>query len=243
MIGLYRKNPLFFALFWIAGYVFLVSITDTVSAYLGVRQAVTLPALCAVAFILAAFVRKNGLSARFGLCRCGGACCARTLYLLPLAVIASSNLWGGVAINFPAREATIIIFSMLLVGFVEEVVFRGFLFRALAEKSLGPAVVISSVTFGLGHIVNLLTEASVLETGLQIAYATSIGFLFTILFVKSGSIVPCIATHGVMNALSVFAAPGNKADHSVQAAILTAVSLGYAIYLIKAVPGTALQKK
>ncbi|MBD5536303.1 MAG: CPBP family intramembrane metalloprotease [Lachnospiraceae bacterium] len=44
---------------------------------------------------------------------------------------------------------------MPCVGFIEEVIFRGFLFKALAENNVKSAVIISSVTFGLGHLVNL----------------------------------------------------------------------------------------
>lgn len=242
LIAYYRKNPLLFSLVFIAGYIFLVSITDTVSAQIGVQQIVTLPVLLAVAAFLLYFIRKNRLTARFGLISKGGLFSARFLYLIPFAAIASSNLWGGMAVNFPAYENAVIVLTMLLVGFVEEIILRGFLFRAIADKNLKSAVIISSVTFGLGHIVNLLTSASVLETLLQIAYATSIGFLFTLFFVKSGSLVPCIVTHGIVNALSAFAAPGNSVDHSVQAAILFTLSIGYAIYLWKAIPGASLER-
>jgi membrane protease YdiL (CAAX protease family) len=242
LIVYYRKNPLLFSLVLIAGYVFLVSLTDTVSAQIGVQQIVTLPALFAVAVFLARFIRKNGLRSRFGLIPRKGLFSARYLYLIPFAAVASSNLWGGTAVNFPAHENAVIVLAMLLVGFVEEIIFRGFLFRAIADKNLKSAVIISSVSFGLGHIVNLLTAASVLETLLQIAYATSIGFLFTVFFVKSGSLLPCIAVHGGVNALSAFAAPGNSVDHSIQAAILLLLSAGYAVYLWKAVPGMALER-
>ena len=45
---------------------------------------------------------------------------------------------------------------MLCVGFFEEVIFRGLLFQALAKENIETAVSVSSVTFGLGHILNLL---------------------------------------------------------------------------------------
>lgn len=46
------------------------------------------------------------------------------------------------------------------------------------------AILISSITFGLGHIVNLLNGKNILETLMQICYAVAIGFLFTIIFYK-----------------------------------------------------------
>ena len=44
---------------------------------------------------------------------------------------------------------------MLCVGFLEEVIFRGLLFQAIAKDNIKSAVIISSVTFGIGHIINL----------------------------------------------------------------------------------------
>ena len=57
------------------------------------------------------------------------------------------------------------VFSMILVGFVEEMIFRGFLFRALlGEDKPVVAIIVSAVTFGIGHIVNLFTGQTSLET-------------------------------------------------------------------------------
>ena len=93
---------------------------------------------------------------------------------------------------------------MLNIGFIEEIIFRGFLFRMMAKSNLRSAVIVSALTFGVGHIVNLLNGAELIPTLLQIAYAVSIGFLFVVLFHKSGSLIPCIVTHSLVNALSVF---------------------------------------
>ena len=48
------------------------------------------------------------------------------------------------------------IILMLCVGFIEEVIFRGFLFKAIAKDNVKTAIIISSVTFGVGHLVNLV---------------------------------------------------------------------------------------
>ena len=77
----------------------------------------------------------------------------------PLVLLASANLWWGVRMNYSPAETALYVVSMLCVGFLEEVIFRGFLFKALCRTSVKQAVVISSVTFGIGHIVNLLERA------------------------------------------------------------------------------------
>ena len=67
--------------------------------------------------------------------------------------------------------------SMLLIGYVEEMLFRGFLFKALIPKDgLKLSVIISSVTFGIGHIVNLFAGQANLETVIQVLFAIAWGF-------------------------------------------------------------------
>ena len=63
------------------------------------------------------------------------------------------NFWNGAAFNATLTETVCYIICMLCVGFVEEVIFRGLLFRAMAEDNRNTAVVISSLTFGLGHLL------------------------------------------------------------------------------------------
>ena len=62
---------------------------------------------------------------------------------------------SGFPVILPAVDTVCYILSMLCVGFLEEVIFRGFLFRALAKENVNKAIIITSVTFGLGHILNL----------------------------------------------------------------------------------------
>lgn len=119
---------------------------------------------------------------------------------------------------------------MLLVGFIEELIFRGFLFRALLKRNPAPAAItISAVTFGIGHIVNLFAGQGDMETLIQVLFAIAWGFLFTFVFYKSGSLWVCIAVHGMVDVFSKFAAPTGKDYVYVLATI--AVSLVYCAYL------------
>lgn len=121
---------------------------------------------------------------------------------------------------------------MIGVGVIEEIVFRGFLFKALCKNNVKQAVIISSVTFGIGHIVNIFNGAAVFETLLQICSAIAIGFLFTIIFYKTKSIIPCIVSHGTINSLSVFADDMSSAFNIAITIIVTAISFIYAIYIL-----------
>ena len=69
MKKLYEKSQLGFALAWIIAYVILASMGDNISADLGIGKIVTLPILIAMSVILYFFVRKNGLTEKYGLCK------------------------------------------------------------------------------------------------------------------------------------------------------------------------------
>ena len=78
------------------------------------------------------------------------------LFYIPLIVLLTVNLWYGVAMNTSPLEMVLYILSMLCVGFLEEMIFRGFLFQAMVKDGVKSAIIVSSVTFGIGHIVNLI---------------------------------------------------------------------------------------
>ena len=154
------------------------------------------------------------------------------LYFAPLVVIVSVNLWNGFNINNTPREILFHILTMINIGFIEEIIFRGFLFKMMAKSNIKRAIVVSAVTFGAGHIVNLINGADLIPTLIQICYATSIGYLFVIIFHKSKSLVPCIITHSLVNSLSIFNVE-NTISLYVAPVFLTIVPIVYAVYINK----------
>ena len=230
MTKFYQRSPLGFALAWIGAYVACFSLADAASRSLGVEQALTAPVCVLFAAALCLWVGRSGLGETFGLCPFRG--WGRDyLWFLPLALLASCNLWGGVELRLSPAETALYAASMLGVGLIEEVLFRGFLFRALLGEGLGRAVCISSLTFGLGHIVNLLRGAELGLTLLQLVYASAIGLLFTVLCWRGGSLLPCIAAHAAVNVLSAFAAESSPARAAVSAIVITALALAYAAWI------------
>lgn len=242
MTKLYEKNQLHFALLWIFLYILGFSLADSLSVRLGMEKLVTAVIGVGVCGYLAFWLHKQGLSRHFGLCPVDGST-KSYLWYLPLLIIISANLWFGITPNKVGIEAFLFVLSMLCVGFLEEIIFRGFLFRALAKDSVKSAIHISALTFGIGHIVNLLNGAELFSTLLQIGYAVSIGYLFTILFLKSGSLVPCIITHGLFNSLSVLAAEPAPAQASITAVVLMLLPMVYAMWIMIQHPDHALKFK
>ena len=233
MKKIYDKNESNFALIWIGIYVVLVSFADNFSGKIGTAKIVTAPVCIALTLIIYLWINKNELKEKYGLCSFKGSA-KKYLYFIPLVLLSSTNVWWGLKLNLTVVESVLYVISMLCVGFLEEVIFRGFLFKALCKDNIKLAIIISSVTFGLGHIVNLLNGRDIPETLMQICYAVAIGFVFTIIFYKGKSLWPCIIAHGVVDSLSAFAnTDAAPAWHGIAGSIfLCVVSLAYAAYLI-----------
>ena len=230
----YEKSQIAFAVVWIIAYVVLASTGDNISADLGIAKIVTLPILIAMSAMLYFFVRKNGLTEKYGLCK-PQLPAAKMLYYIPLLVLLTVNLWYGVTMNLSPLETVLYVLSMFCVGFLEELIFRGLLFQAMAMDGVKSAIIVSSVTFGIGHIVNLIngSGAELLPNLLQVMYAVAIGFAFVMIYYRTRSLMPCIIVHSVFNGLSAFA---NEAVMTPQRQILSGVLLvviagGYALYL------------
>lgn len=154
------------------------------------------------------------------------------LYFLPLLVIVTVNLWNGFNINHSPREIAFHILTMVNIGFIEEIIFRGFLFKMMAKNNVKSAIIVSAVTFGAGHIINLINGADLIPTLIQICYATSIGYLFVVIFHKSKTLIPCIVTHSLVNSLSIFNIE-NTMSLYVAPVFLTIIPLVYAVYINK----------
>lgn len=156
------------------------------------------------------------------------------LYFIPLLLISLVNLINGININNTKEEIIFHILTMINVGFLEEIIFRGFLFKMMLKENTKKAIIVSALTFGIGHIVNLLNGSSLVPTLIQICYAISLGYLFVIIFYKSSSLWPCIITHSLINSLSIFNINNNISLYLVPI-ILTIIPILYVIYINKKV--------
>lgn len=223
----YEKNELLFAIGWIIVYC-VVSIP--IRGKLGDESIVMLAGLSVIAAGILAFVKGFHLEEKYGLVKWSRSA-KEYLFFLPMLVLMTGNLWGGIRPSYDGIAQLFAVLSMLLIGFIEELLFRGFLFRALLKKDPAPvAIIISAVTFGIGHIVNLLAGQGGMESLLQVFFAIAWGFLFTFVFYKSGSLLVCIAVHGMVDTFSKFAAHEGNSEYVYTIATIL-VSAAYCIYL------------
>lgn len=239
MKKLYEKNELTFAIVWIVTYCVLQSLANPLNERIGIAYSASAVFCILQSIILFAFLWKNDLMKRYGLCKTFVSA-RKFLYYVPLIILATGNLWNGVAVNHSFSDTVCRIACMLCVGFIEELIFRGFLFKAIAKDNIKSAIIISSITFGMGHLINLFNGSGMdlVNNLCQICFAVAVGFLFVTIFYRGGSLLPCIITHSAVNTLSTFAneAGFTLEKHMIRCFVMILITSAYAFLLTKTLP-------
>lgn len=130
------------------------------------------------------------------------------LFLIPCLIIAIDNFqfsayFNGKIYLESKNVVDILLFASycLMVGLFEEFVFRGIIFSILAgvfpknKKGFLYTYVVSSVIFGLAHLLNGFSGT----TFLQVGYTVLTGGLFAFCLIKTGNILCCALVHGIYN--------------------------------------------
>ena len=231
MRKLYEKNGILFAVLWILVYCFA---TIPIRGKLGDESIWMTIVLLIIAVGITVFVKINHLEKKYGLTGWPRNT-KRYLFFIPMWILVTGNLWGGLGIAYDGMGQVFAVISMLLIGYVEEVIFRGFLFKALIPKDgIKLAIIISSVTFGIGHIINLFAGQASLETVIQVFFAVAWGFIFTFVFYKCESLLPCIIAHSLVDAFSKFANESNSyMTEWIYMGATILIAIVYGIYLAK----------
>lgn len=223
MEKIFKKNETIFTIAFIVIYVVVNSYLMQNFGYTSIQSAIvnTIMSFLIIALIIA--IKRVKF---YGITKAENP--KKFLYFIPLIIISLFNLRNGIHINNSLSEIIFHILTMINVGFLEEIIFRGFLFKMMEKDNVNRAIIVSSITFGMGHIVNLLNGADLIPTLLQVGYAIAIGYILVLIFYKSKSLVPCIIFHGVFNSLSVFAAGTSTIISSV---VLIVICLLYSLYI------------
>ena len=240
MKKLFEKNEIMFAVMLIIIYVVGSSIMMNISEDALVQNIAGAAFNAVMTVLVFIFIRKNGLMKYIGLCR-SEVSAARMWFYLPLVVCAALPLFFGIGLKLPPATTAFHTVSMLFVGFLEEVIFRGFLFKGICKSNVTRAIVISSVTFGIGHIVNLFNGYNIFSNIVQIVFAVAVGFLLVFIFHRTGSLIACIGFHSLNNSVNGFAsgdllinALGSEEAASIVSAGAKIVIIAiYMIYVIK----------
>lgn len=240
MKKLFEKNEITFAVVLIIVYVVGSSVILNVSEDPLVQNIAAAAFNAVMTAVLIVFIAKNNLAKHVGLCR-SEVSAAKMLFYIPLILCATATLFFGVGLEMSPAATVFRTVKMIFVGFLEEVIFRGFLFKGICKENVTRAIVISSVTFGIGHIVNLFNGYDILSAVVQIVFAVAVGFLLVFIFYRTGSLIACICFHSLNNSVSGFSSGEHliNALGSEQTAALVstaakiAITIIYLLYVIK----------
>lgn len=246
MTKIYEKSELGFALGWIGIYAIGGGIFEEISRQIGIESLAPAMFFATLCTILYVWITKNNLAEKFGLCKPVTAA-KSFVWFVPLILITLSNIRFGIGLNYTPLGTVCFIIKMLCVGFLEELIFRGLLFKAICRDSVKFAIVVSSITFGIGHIINLFNGSGMelWENIVQIIGAVSFGFMYVILFHRGGSLIPCILSHGLYNSMSAFSVSGSIKAEIIYSLIICILVIAYTLVLTRTLPikKTALADK
>jgi membrane protease YdiL (CAAX protease family) len=229
-----KKVSLALSLALIGIFLVLNAAGTMVSAKTGINYSGQIPLLLAFSVLLLIYAKKKNMWETLGLVKVGAEDAKASLYFIPLGIMAFANgmfLFNAAA---PARDILMVLAFMACIAFLEEFLFRGLLFKAIeGNGGANRAIIISGLTFGFGHIVNLLNGYTGIKQILQIVFACAIGILLSVLFVRTKSIVPGIVFHFFINIASALSRDAGPTMDFIMIAFIVAVAVAYTAYLLK----------
>ena len=241
MKKLFDKNEITFAVILIVVYVVGSSIMQSISESLGMLYLAEMVFHIVMSAAVFVFIKKNDLMKYLGLCS-SEVSAGKMLFYVPLLLPAVMPVFFGVGLSYSPMEMVFRTASMICVGFLEEIIFRGFLFKGICRSNVTRAIIISSVTFSIGHIVNLLNGYDIAQQLIQIVYAMAVGFLLVFIFYRTGSLIMCIVFHSLNNSLTAFATTdwGEASTlNMIMLAVRLVIMVSYTVYIVKFIPKRA----
>ena len=160
---------------------------------------------------------ENGMAVRF-------------LYYIPLIIVALAAFAGGIMFDNSELFIPNLIFT-LGIGLTEELYFRGIICNMWKDTET-KAVIISSVLFGLSHLLNVMGGAGLAETLLQMAFAFTYGVVMAFVILRTKSIWPCILLHAFHDFCGSITNEGDVKLSIIVGTIQFVVLLAYCIYLM-----------
>lgn len=230
MRTLQDTKPIWHALIWIAIYIVAVNIGD----YVG--EVISFPGMTGIVLImlsvvLLVYLRVGRRLEFYGVRAAKPRTLTLTLFYAPLFAIAFVQYFKGFTSGLDWQMVVSVALLVVAVGFIEELLFRGFLLQALRTRGgVTRAIIISGVTFGLGHLVNLLRGYSIIDQALQLVGAVVIGIALAYCVVLTGTILPGVVFHVLFNLSGALTAHSVLGD-TVTIGIVAVVMIPYILFL------------
>lgn len=134
---------------------------------------------------------------------CAGDNAGKMKLILPLFILPIMNV---PSLFMGANVTPMVTASAIYVGIMEELIFRGCVYKLVDDKwGEHKAIVFSSIAFGLIHLINLSGSGKyiVYLTILQVFYACAIGFAFAVVRARTGSILFPVIVHALVDIIGM----------------------------------------
>jgi membrane protease YdiL (CAAX protease family) len=221
------------SLVWLAIYLVANTLTDNIAGALNIDFIVVsaVPNLL-LAVICFFYLKRTGITSDIGLLTKSTEKSSVMLYYIPLLALPFMNLIYGVKTNLSITKIVLILAMYIGVGFLEEIIFRGLMFKALVKKwNHYIVIVFISLTFAVGHIVIIVAVGqSGINTVSQIVNAFVVGLMFMVIIISSGNLTVCVITHILYNVLANISMVGST--HTEIIMVNVVITLLYFVYLI-----------
>lgn len=229
------KKELKFFVIWTVIYFILVILANVLSNYI-IKIPNSINAFVEILFpiVVIIYLKKKRLLSYYGINSLKYLHYKNLLFCVPMIIIPFLNLGFGIHINYSWQQLLLISIAMLGVGFSEEILFRSFLIKALKNKNTKVAIFMPSIIFGVIHLTNLFGGANLIQTVLQVIYATSFALMCSLFFIKTNNIIPCMICHSLANITNSFL-PNDLsiAYQSMECIAFIIPSSFYALFLYK----------
>ncbi|NLN96907.1 MAG: CPBP family intramembrane metalloprotease [Eubacteriaceae bacterium] len=153
------------------------------------------------------------------------------LYFIPLFLVELIPLYFGFEPELSLGLVLSLVMLTLVIGFAEELYFRGIIGKLLESKGLVLAVFLSSFLFSIGHFANLLGGKEMLVTLLQVIFAFSFGLVAIALRFATDSILIPILWHVVHNFIAMSTIGNDQSGAIVAGALQFSILVVYMVYL------------
>lgn len=123
------------------------------------------------------------------------------ILVLPVGILSLIPILNGIT---ESKSSTIFISLLItsLIGINEEFIFRGIILSALRKNGRLSSIITSSIIFGLFHLLNLVYGADIIDTVVQVVFATGFGLVMAVTKYETGEMLSPIIIHALWDFIS-----------------------------------------
>lgn len=132
MDKLYKKDEVSFVILMILMYVFGILIAEKLSELIKIQKFFTAIFHTTFSAFILNWIMKNNLTKKYGLFKPEYKL-SKAWFFISLIIVATFGLLFRPKLNYSIPTTILFVISMCFVGFLEEIIFRGFLFEGMKK--------------------------------------------------------------------------------------------------------------